>query len=90
VNQRRKVIYLGQVQGVGFRQTARQIAQNYPVAGYVRNLSNGNVELVVEGTDEALDKFLGALARRMSGYISGGETEQSPATGEFDSFEIRF
>jgi len=41
------VRYRGCVQGVGFRYTARRLAEGFPVAGYVRNLSSGEVELVI-------------------------------------------
>jgi acylphosphatase len=44
--QRRRVLYTGHVQGVGFRFTVRELAQRFAVTGFVRNLSNGKVELV--------------------------------------------
>lgn len=47
--ERREVRYRGRVQGVGFRYTARSIAQSYAVTGYVKNVADGSVELVVEG-----------------------------------------
>lgn len=43
------IIYKGQVQGVGFRWRLMQIAYKYNLTGYVRNLSNGNVEAEVQG-----------------------------------------
>ena len=48
---------------------AARIAQDKMLAG-VRNLSNGDVELVVEGEGEIVEEFLAAVAERMSGYIS--------------------
>src|SRR5207245_6186322 len=45
----RHVYYSGQVQGVGFRYTAQQLAAGFAVSGFVRNLPNGDVELVAEG-----------------------------------------
>ena len=50
------IIYKGQVQGVGFRWRLLQIANKYNLTGYCRNLSNGNVEAVVQGT--GVDEFL--------------------------------
>jgi acylphosphatase len=88
--ERRTVYYQGRVQGVGFRQTAISIAQSHAVGGYVQNVPNGQVELVVEGTNEAMDRFLAAIARRMGSYISQARTEQSLATGEFDVFDVRY
>jgi acylphosphatase len=88
-HERRQVHYRGQVQGVGFRFTARQIAQQFAVSGYVRNLSDGRVELVAEGEPNDLDRFLAELESSMRGYVSGTETRQFAATGEFESFETR-
>ena len=88
-HERRQVHYRGQVQGVGFRFTARQTAQSFAVTGFVRNLPDGRVELIAEGEPAELDKFLSELAASMRGYIRDTETRQLPATAEFDSFEIR-
>ena len=46
---RRRLIYQGRVQGVGFRYTVASIARRFPVTGYVKNLPDGNVELAVDG-----------------------------------------
>ena len=50
------IVYSGQVQGVGFRWRLMQIANKYNLTGYVRNLSNGNVETEVQGF--GVDEFL--------------------------------
>lgn len=86
---RRTVQYRGHVQGVGFRYTAQKLARSRAVTGYVRNLPNGNVELVVEGDREAIDSLLSAIDERMAGYISDRQMTKGPATGEFDGFDIR-
>jgi acylphosphatase len=58
----RLVHYEGRVQGVGFRYTARRIAQGYDVAGRVKNLPDGRVEMRVFGEAEEVDAFLEAVA----------------------------
>ena len=88
--QRRQVIYSGHVQGVGFRYTTQSIARGYQVFGYVRNLPDGRVELVAEGTAEELDTFLGELAEQLSGNIRSVDCDQRPAIGEFAKFSIRY
>ena len=88
--QRREVHYLGRVQGVGFRFTTHRIARNYDVTGFVRNLADGRVHLVVEGTTDELDRFLEDLAGQMSGYIQGVSVGTEPATGQFGDFRISF
>ncbi len=56
-----KVIYVGMVQGVGFRWTSKNIAYGYEVVGYVRNLSDGTVELLAQGEEEELKEFIQAI-----------------------------
>jgi acylphosphatase len=84
----KRVTYSGRVQGVGFRYTARQLADWFPVAGFVRNLSNGDVELVAEGEAAAIDEFLAAVAQHMQGYVTNTDLcDQSPEG--YSAFEIR-
>ncbi len=88
--QRREVYYRGTVQGVGFRYTARRIASHYHVTGYVKNLPDGRVLIVVEGQPGEVAGFLAAVAETMGACIRGTEEKVLPATGEFQRFEIRF
>ena len=88
--QRREIYYQGTVQGVGFRYTAQRIAAGFQVAGFVRNLSDGRVELVAEGEEGELDRFLAAIRQRMGHLIGNAEETTGPALGESRGFEIRF
>lgn len=58
MTQRLHVFYLGRVQGVGFRISVKQIACGYEVIGWVKNLPDGRVEMVAEGSQEELEAFL--------------------------------
>ena len=84
----KRVLYSGRVQGVGFRYTTRSLAAGHPVAGWVRNLPTGEVELVVEGEDSAVEAFLAAVARRMAGYINNTTIQDAAPTGQ-RGFQIR-
>lgn len=85
----RKTCYFsGRVQGVGFRYTVQNIAQQYAVDGYVRNLPDGRVELVMEGPEQQMDELVQAVRERMNNYISKMDESVYPATGEFDHFRI--
>jgi acylphosphatase len=88
--ERYEVLFSGQVQGVGFRMTTRQLARRFPVSGYVENLAGGNVHMVVEGDQKSLDELLSTIERRMSGFIRERKLDRRPATGEFDDFSIRY
>jgi acylphosphatase len=83
------VYYTGHVQGVGFRYAAHSIARGHEVTGYVRNLPDGRVELVVEGDRHEADTFLEAVRDRLANHIRDERRDIGPATGEFTTFEIR-
>jgi acylphosphatase len=84
-----QVLYLGQVQGVGFRYTVRSVATSFDVTGLVRNLPGGRVELVAEGAKDELEAFRQAI--RESGldhFIRQEEVAWQEARNEFCGFEI--
>jgi len=64
---RRRWIARGQVQGVGFRWYVWREAERLGLGGFARNLSDGTVEVVSQGPDEALDRLEQALRRGPSG-----------------------
>jgi len=53
-----KINISGTVQGVFFRQFIKDKADELGVRGFIRNLENGDVEVVVEGKDETVNQFL--------------------------------
>lgn len=84
----KRVTYSGRVQGVGFRYTARQVASDFPVAGFVRNLGDGDVELVAEGEPAVVEAFLAAVEKRMHRYITWTAVRDEGLAG-YSAFEIR-
>ena len=87
---RTEVHYLGQVQGVGFRQKTFAIASDYRVGGYVTNLSDGRVLVVAEGVADEVASFLAEVEASLKRFIDGASVRQAAATGEFQSFEIKY
>ncbi len=87
--QRREVFFSGNVQGVGFRQTTATLAEKFAVTGFVKNLPDGRVQLIVEGQPKEIEAFLGAIRKERAENIRKTEEKTSPATGEFQGFEIR-
>ena len=88
--QQRIIHFEGDVQGVGFRYTAVRVAESYDITGYVRNLSDGRVECVVEGPPQQIDAFVEQLSRRMKPYIRRQTVQHAPAAGAFRSFGVRY
>ncbi len=85
---RRHCYFNGRVQGVGFRYTARNIAINFDVTGFVRNLADGRVEMIVEGPGKEVDHFIESVCDRMRGYIRQTDDREEPASGEYAQFII--
>lgn len=82
--------YSGQVQGIGFRFTAERLADESSVTGWVKNLSDGRVELVAEANEESLKSFLAAINNTFSRYIQDVQLIWEPATGAFKDFGVKF
>jgi acylphosphatase len=85
-----EIYYSGRVQGVGFRYTARALALRFEVTGFVRNVPDGRVQMVVEGSPPEIQRFIEAIGVEMRGYIRDAQQSIHPATGRFRGFEIRF
>jgi len=86
-------LYLsGSVQGVGFRWHAEKIARRISgITGFVRNLNDGRVEVVVEGDDALLHQFKKDLEEGiLNRNIDNVETIDEPYTGKFSDFSITF
>ncbi len=87
--QQEVIHFTGWVQGVGFRYTALQIAQEFEVTGYVQNLPDRRVRVEVEGPAGEIDDFVKALEERMHGFIRRVEREKRRGPRRFDGFAIR-
>ena len=85
-----EVIFRGHVQGVGFRFTVADVANNYPISGYVINLRDGTVRLIAEGLRKDVSQLIRGVQGAMSGYITGSSESWGAATGEFPAFEVRY
>ena len=84
-----QIYYSGRVQGVGFRYTVKTQAQGYEVTGLVRNLLDGRVELVAEGSREELEDFLEAIRECGLGpLVRHEEIGWLEARGDMRGFEI--
>jgi acylphosphatase len=83
------LIVSGRVQGVGFRFSAYDEAKDLALAGWVRNLYNGEVEIVAEGSRENL-QMLSAWAHLgpPSAHVTEVREEWLDPTGEFRDFQI--
>ena len=83
-----RVFFSGTVQGVGFRYAVTTVARNFDITGWVRNLSDGRVEVLAEGLEEVLKSFVQEVEYKMSGYVSQKRITWESASGEFVRFAI--
>jgi acylphosphatase len=84
------LIISGRVQGVSYRVSAWEKARELELTGWVRNLSDGRVELVAEGEAARLDQMTAwAGEGPRFARVSHVDITENIATGEFSDFQIR-
>lgn len=60
---RKRIVFSGWVQGVGFRYRARHAAELLGATGWVRNEYDGSVTMEIQGTEEQIDSVIQAIGR---------------------------
>lgn len=91
MNVRAHVIFDGRVQGVFFRSNAKKCADSLGVTGWVRNTADGKVEAVFEGEEEKVRRAVDWCSTEQPyARVESKSAKMSEATGEFDSFDIRY
>ena len=84
-----QVLYEGNVQGVGFRYSVRQLAKGFDVIGSVRNLRDGRVEVLATGEDEEVRAFVEAIGQsELRAHIRKHSEAPLPNRPAFHGFEI--
>ena len=80
---RRRVLVSGRVQGVWFRETCRQVAEQLGLAGWVHNRDDGRVEACFEGEAEGVERAV-AWCRQgpRRAHVSDVEVHEEPPRGE--------
>ncbi len=80
----------GVVQGVGFRAAVKRHALLHDIKGFVRNLSDGRVEICAQGTEEQIQAFLHTVQSRPGlGSIAFLDTKYRPTQEPYTTFEVR-
>mgnify|MGYP003938904721 CR=1 FL=1 len=85
-----RIVVSGKVQGVFFRASARSEAMAHNLAGFTKNLPNGDVLIEAMGDEEQLEKFLKWCHRGpIMAHVTSVKTEEIPL-GDYTSFEIHY
>jgi acylphosphatase len=82
------ILFSGGVQGVGFRFTALNIARRCALTGFVRNVPDGKVELLVQGNEDDINDCLEDLQQIFSARDT--QVEQVPFDSSYKDFQITF
>ena len=91
VSHRAHIFFSGRVQGVGFRYTAEGIAHRLLLVGWVKNLHDGRVEVVCEGSKEKIEAFLSELQDGSLGrHIRKTDCSWEEPTREYEDFRVEF
>lgn len=86
----RQYVVRGRVQGVGFRWFVQRRASALKLAGYVRNLDDGDVEVLAQGPKDALDQLRAELWKGPMGARVTSVDESEAPVGAHRSFEITY
>ncbi|HEY4504301.1 MAG TPA: polyprenyl diphosphate synthase [Candidatus Paceibacterota bacterium] len=88
-NKRLKILIGGRVQGVFFRAAAKRVADEYGVAGYAKNLPDGMVQIIAEGSIPALRKLLDWCYRgSVLAHVDSLSFDWLPASAEYERFNV--
>ena len=85
------LLIVGKVQGVFYRASAKDTAVTLGLTGYVKNLPDGFVEIVAEGSPGKLNQLIEwCKAGPANARVTDVKTTISPSIGEFDNFHIEY
>jgi len=82
------IFFSGSVQGVGFRFTAERVAMRYNLTGFVRNTSEGRVEMLLQGSPDDIDDCIRDLQETFS--VRDVQSQQIPVDSSCNDFRITF
>lgn len=85
---RKHIYFNGMVQGVGFRYRAMYAARELGLTGWVRNLSDGRVEMEIQGSRENIERMFFKLSEGKFIHITDIEEKEKPAEEEERDFHI--
>ena len=86
----KQIIFVGHVQGVGFRFTAHRMAGRHQLTGFVRNLRDGSVEMVAQGSAGDIEDCTRDIKESFPGYVREVIINDIPPDPKHTDFKITF
>tara|TARA_B110000014_G_scaffold170281_1_gene120955 strand:+ start:265 stop:543 length:279 start_codon:yes stop_codon:yes gene_type:complete len=91
VKQRIHIFLTGKVQGVFFRQATKVVAIKNNVTGWVKNLENGEVEILLEGDDKNVNSVIDWCRNGpANSRVDEVKIEQQEFSGQYSNFEVSY
>ncbi|MFW6131067.1 MAG: acylphosphatase [Candidatus Aminicenantaceae bacterium] len=91
MNSRAHIFVSGRVQGVCFRAYTERWASSMGLKGWVRNLSDGRVEVMAEGKEDKIEELIANLKKGPpSARVEDVSVDWQEYKGEFDTFRITY
>lgn len=88
---KKHIFITGRVQGVGFRHFTRKNAENLGVTGWVKNLSDGRVEAVFQGSEEQIEELIQRCKKGpVASYVQNIEIEKNSGEEDYKNFSVEF
>ena len=84
------IIFIGRVQGVGFRFTAHRITHRHQLTGFIRNLPDGTVEMFAQGPDQDIDDCIQDIKDYFGDYLRETRLQEIPPDPKYKNFRITF
>lgn len=87
--ERARIYISGRVQGVLFRDFTQRWASSFRLAGWVKNLSDGRVEVLVEGERDKIDQLISKLRQGpQMARVDNIDIDWEEYKGEYSGFHI--
>jgi len=86
----KRMIFIGRVQGVGFRFTAHRMASRHQLTGFVRNLPDGTVEMLAQGPARDIDDCIQDIKEYCGDYLRETRIQEIPTDPKYKDFRITF
>jgi acylphosphatase len=86
----KRIIFRGRVQGVGFRFTALNVANQYQLTGLVKNLPDGTVEMIAQGCSDDITDCVRDISESFGYNVKDTQVEDVPVDPRYRDFKITF
>ncbi len=89
-NKAKRIVFIGRVQGVGFRYAVHRMAGRYEISGFVRNLPDRTVEMVAQGPQSDLQQYLEEIQDYYGRSIRDMKATEITPDPRYSDFRIRY